>query len=159
MLPLYSPHSEIELLILRSILDDAGIHYFVRNESFGSLYLGAHLEAYNRKTICVPEVEADEARALLAEYLRRTGPEAADPAPSDDHPPERHGSWLLRLIDRLLHRWRREEPGGTPALRVIRNDESTAPASRRPRRAGLRLVHGFRPSRDPERPRRREPRG
>ncbi|HEX2163011.1 MAG TPA: DUF2007 domain-containing protein [Thermoanaerobaculia bacterium] len=134
MVQLYSPRNEPELLLLRSVFDDAGIRYFVRNDTFGSLYLGPHVEAYNRKIVCVSEVELDEASALLGEFLERTG------RGRRQAPPPRHG-----LFDRLLHRlaeWLAPplpapEP---PRFRLIRNPHPVRRSTAPRRRAQLRLV-------------------
>lgn len=113
MVQLYSPRNEPDLLILRSLFDDAGLRYYVRNDTFGSLYMGPHVEAYNRKILCVSETDLDEATALLGEFLERTGREAAEP------PPHR------TLLDRFLHRllgWLapREPEPPPPPFRLIR---------------------------------------
>ena len=135
MVQLYSPRNEIDLLILRSHFDDAGIRYYVRNDTFGSLYLGPHIEAYNRKILCVAESDLDDARALLAEFLAHTGGEV-DPAP----PPRTFLERLLqRIVDRFAPRPPEPEP---PRFRLIRGGHRTGhPAgTRRSRRSPLRLV-------------------
>jgi hypothetical protein len=133
MVQLYSPRSELDLLLLRSLFDDAAIRYYVRNDTFGSLYLGPHVEAYNRKILCVSEVDLDDARALLAEFLERTGREA-------DEPPPR--TLLERLLQRFLDRFVPRPPQPEPPrLRLIRGGRTggaTPPAQRR--RPTLRLV-------------------
>lgn len=137
MVQLYSPRSEPDLLLLRSLFDDAAIRYSVRNDTFGSLYIGPHVEAYNRKILCVSEVDLDDARALLAEFLERTGREADEPPPS---------TLLERLLERVLQRFldrfapRPPQPE-PPRLRLIRGGRTArgaTPAERR--RPTLRLV-------------------
>ena len=116
---LFSPRSEPELLLLRSILDDAGIYYFVKNDLFGSLAVGPQIDHYNRKTVYVRPEELEEAQALLGEFLEKTG--LGEPARAED----------LRLIDvlrmvfeLLVFGWfmpgrhRRRRP--PPKLRLIR---------------------------------------
>ena len=129
MVQLYSPRNEPDLLILRSLFDDAGLRYYVRNDSFGSLYLGPHVEAYNRKILCVAESDVDDATALLGEFLERTGRER-------DAAPRRHN-----LFDRLLHRlvgWLAppEPEPEPPRFRLIRGD-GPGKGRRRPRRETL----------------------
>lgn len=72
MIELHCPESESELLILRSVLDDAGIPYFVHNDAFGSLVAGPRIALYNGKRILVAEAHLAEARALVREYLEKT---------------------------------------------------------------------------------------
>lgn len=125
MIELLSPRGEAELLLLKSILDDAGLPYFVKNDVFGSLAVGPQIEHYNRKTIYVAAEDADEARALVAEFRARTESgerEVARPAPKD----------LLRMVVELvLFGWfmpgRRARPASPPQLRLIRGGgEATA---------------------------------
>jgi hypothetical protein len=171
MRELYSPDGEMELLLLRSVLDDAAIPYFVRNDVFGSLYPALYAEAYNRKTVCVPEAHFDEATALVREFLSRTGGPVPvkGSAPAGDEP---HGP-LGRLVHRALA-WleslgRGDDEEAKPVLRLIRNDRPLPAADDgsddgdgddgggSPRRPPLRLVRtsrrgtggGGRPARTP----------
>jgi len=135
MIELYTPRSEAELMILRSILEDAGVRLFVRNERFGSLFaLSPHAEAHARTTLCVAECDLDEAEALLAEFLRRTGREHLL-TPPEPQPPGRLAACLSRLAAWVE---RRRPAGAPPRLRVIRNAAPLAAgAGERP---PLRLV-------------------
>ena len=114
MVQLYSPRNEPDLLILRSLFDDAGLRYYVRNDTFGSLYMGPHVEAYNRKILCVSEADLEEATALLGEFLERTGREVVAP-------PQQQRTVVDRLLDRLLGWLGPPEPAPpTPPFRLIR---------------------------------------
>jgi len=42
---IHSPDSEVEALLLKSIFDAAGIEYFVKNDTFGSLAIGPQIAA------------------------------------------------------------------------------------------------------------------
>ena len=134
MIELYSPRGEMELLMLRSIFDDAGIPYYVRNDSFGSLYLLRYAEAYNRKTLCVARVDREEASFLVREFLRRTDGGAEQPAEApaaEAAPPGRLLAGLLAVLGRWIERTqRREDPADElrRRFRVIRNDEPQAAA-------------------------------
>lgn len=132
MIELYSPGSESELLLLRSLLDDAGIRYFVRNDVFGSLYSGPHVESYNRKILCVARVEIEEASELLDDFLVRTGRGGGSVEP----PPG--------VVDRLLQRfaaWLSPQPEEErPRFRLIRNPHPDRRPSRQRSRPPLRLV-------------------
>lgn len=129
MVQLYSPRNEPDLLILRSLFDDAGLRYYVRNDTFGSLYLGPHVEAYNRKILCVSEADVDEATALLGEFLERTGRDTVEPPP--------HRTLVDRLLQRLLGWLAPPEPEPPPPpFRLIRGggqQRHDAGARRRPR--------------------------
>jgi hypothetical protein len=119
LVELFSPRSEAELLLLRSVLGDAGIYLFVKNDAFGSLAVGPQIEHYNRKTIYVRPEEAEEARALLSEFLDKTA--LGDPAPGGDL---RLGDVLRMVAEVLVFGWfmpgRRRRPPPSPKLRVIR---------------------------------------
>lgn len=143
MVHLYTPESEIELLLLRSVLDEAEIRFYIRNEVFGSLAAGPQIEHFNRKSIQVAEADFEEAITLLREYHRRTG----------GHPPvparrPALGERLRTLCGFLAFGWR--TPGRRPPrrteLRLIKSAprEPSRPAADgtvgRPERPKLRLV-------------------
>ena len=72
MIKLYSPRSEIDLALLRGILDGDGIPFFVHNDHFGSLRIGVVIELYNAKTIMVNEEDYIRASELVSDYLSKT---------------------------------------------------------------------------------------
>lgn len=72
LLWLYSPRSEWELALLKSIFKWAGIRYFVHNNHFGTMRVGPDIDLLNRKTIMVPETQAAEALDLVLNYLNAT---------------------------------------------------------------------------------------
>lgn len=127
MIELHSPDSEGELLFLKSLLDDAGIPYYVHNERFGSLLAGPQIAHYNRKTIWVHESDREDAAALICDFLDRT---AADrPATARDY------SFVekLRMVGEfLLFGWflpgRRPRSG--PELKLVKGFRTEA--TRRP---------------------------
>lgn len=152
---LYSPESEIELVLLQSVLDAAGIDYFVKNKTFGGLTPGPQIALCNRRTFLVPEDQLAEAREVVREFLHRTG------APEPRRYPLREK--IRMVVEFLFFGWflpgRRHRP---PQLRLIhtaapgddqpprRTPDERSPVPRRgpPR---LRLVHPRRPERrDPE---------
>jgi len=51
MINLYSPTTEIELAMIKSILVSKEINYFVKNENFGSLEVGPQIALFNRRMI------------------------------------------------------------------------------------------------------------
>jgi hypothetical protein len=131
MVHLYTPRSEIELLLLRSVFDGAGIRFYVRNEAFA---VGPQMAHWNGKSIWVLEAHFEEAILLLREFHRRTAaaaPRVPDPAPSRG---------LRAVLARLTLAWRapRRGPPGPPELRLIRNDRPEPAAARE--RPPLRLL-------------------
>lgn len=69
MKKLYIPKDESELAVIKSILDSAELPYYVRNEYFGSLYIGVAMGSFNSKPIFVPEDYYDDAKELLSEIV------------------------------------------------------------------------------------------
>lgn len=117
MIELHSPDSEGELLFLKSLLDEAGIPYYVHNERFGSLMAGPQIAHYNRKTIWVHEADRHEAAALISDFLHRTG--AHEPGPRRAYT---FGEKLRMIGEVLLFGWflpgRRPRRG--PQLRLVK---------------------------------------
>jgi hypothetical protein len=71
---LYSPRSEGETALLKSILTAAAIPHFVHNDFFGSLRVGPQIDLLNMKTIMVPEESREQAQELILDYLQATLP-------------------------------------------------------------------------------------
>ena len=73
MIELYSPGSETELALIKSILDAEHIHYFVKNDHFGSLEVGPlPIRLFNAKMILVREDQFGIAKELLKDFLEKT---------------------------------------------------------------------------------------
>jgi len=72
MIDLYSPQNEVELTLLKSILDSEDIRYFVRNDNFGSLEVGPRIGLFNAKMIEVQDDQYERAKKLLTDYLDKT---------------------------------------------------------------------------------------
>jgi hypothetical protein len=66
---LFSPDNEIELALIRSLLDGAAIPYFVHNDHFGTMRIGPRIDLLNKKTVMVPPLFVDQARQVLADFL------------------------------------------------------------------------------------------
>jgi hypothetical protein len=130
MVELHSPEDEGDLLLLRSVLDAAGLCYFVKGDLFGSLTVGPRIDHYNRKRLYVHRHDAEEARELVAEFLAKTT------RPAETAARELRGRDVLRmLVELLVFGWfmpgRRSRPAPPPELRVIRGgrpDDGTDPA-------------------------------
>jgi len=69
MIDLYSPNNEIDLALIKGILDAEGINYFVRNDNFGSMEVGPRIELFNKKMIMVQDEHYELARELLSDYF------------------------------------------------------------------------------------------
>lgn len=121
MVHLYTPASEIELLLLKSVFEGAGIRLFVRNEMFGSLAVGPPIEHCNRKSIWVAEADFEDAIALLRDLHRRADLERH----RDAEPVYTLRDKLRMLAEFLLFGWfmpgrrPRRQPARRPALRLI----------------------------------------
>ncbi len=74
MIKIYSPNDEIELSMIRGLLDSQGVHYFVLNDHFGSMEVGPQIELFNKKTVMVAPEDADRAKQIIEEFLRRELP-------------------------------------------------------------------------------------
>ena len=72
MIKIYSPSNEMELSIIKSILESEAVPFFVHNDNYGSLITGPRIGLLNAKTIFVPEGSEEKARELISEYLRNT---------------------------------------------------------------------------------------
>ena len=70
MKKIYIPKDEAELAVIKSILDSADLPYYVRNEFFGSLYMGVAMGSFNSKPIFVYKENFEEAKALLSEIVK-----------------------------------------------------------------------------------------
>lgn len=143
LVELYSPESEIEVLLVKSILDDAGIDYFVRNDTFGSLTVGPHIAHYNRKTVFVAADQVDDARELILDLHDKTRVEQP--------PAYSLGDKLRMVAEFFLFGWimpgrRRRPDPEPPELELIKTpnpdpDPDSEPSRRRPR---LHLIDGGR---------------
>lgn len=72
MIEVYSPRDSSELALIKSILNAEGINYYVRNDHFGSLYVGPQIDLYNKKMIMVQDDQYEKAKELLEDYLAKT---------------------------------------------------------------------------------------
>jgi len=79
MIDLYSPQNEVELALLKSILDAESINYFVRNDNFGSLEVGPRIGLFNAKMIIVQDDQYERAKELIADYFEQTDKKTDEP--------------------------------------------------------------------------------
>ena len=80
MIKLYSPQSEVDLALIRSVLEAEGIYFFVHNDHFGSLRIGPSIKLYNTRTIMVNVEDFSRASELVADYLKSTNKEDMESA-------------------------------------------------------------------------------
>lgn len=79
MINLYTPDSETELAMLKSLFDAEHVDYFVFNDHFGSLRIGPPIALFNAKAILVREKDHEKAKIILDEYLANTKQESDGP--------------------------------------------------------------------------------
>ena len=76
MIKIYSPNDEVELSMIRGLLDSEGIRYFVHNDHFGSMEVGPQIELFNKKALMVASVDVDRAKGIITDFLGNQIPEA-----------------------------------------------------------------------------------
>lgn len=96
---LYSPHDELELSMIRGLLDADEIRYFVLNDYFGSMRVGPQIDLVNKKTIMVAPEDHDRTKEIISNFLESS---------IDDEGVEMHytaGQKLRMIIEALLFTW------------------------------------------------------
>ena len=103
MIKIHSPRDEVELSIIKSILESEEVLFFVHNDNYGSLLTGPRIGLLNAKTIFVPEDSAEKARELISEYLKNTNEKAG---PDDEEKPGYSVADKIRMvIESLIFGW------------------------------------------------------
>ena len=74
---LYSPKSEVELAVIRSILEGEKIYCFVHNDHFGTMRTGPPIEPFNAKTIMVSEEDFERACEIISDFKSNIKPEVS----------------------------------------------------------------------------------
>jgi len=70
LMSVLTPDSDLELLTVCSMLEARGVPFFVRGAGVGSLFPGPmQVGSLSARAIMVPEERADEARALISDFL------------------------------------------------------------------------------------------
>lgn len=75
MIKIYSPNDELELSMIRGVLDTEGIHYFIHNDHFGSMRVGPQIDLFNKKAIMVAPEDVARAQEIISNLLERQFPE------------------------------------------------------------------------------------
>lgn len=78
MIKIYFPNEEVELSMIRGLLDSEGIHYFVHNDHFGSMEVGPQIELFNKKAVMVVSYDVDRAKNIIEDFLGRKLPEKVE---------------------------------------------------------------------------------
>lgn len=99
MIKIYSPSDELELAMIRGVLDTEGIHYFVHNDYFGSMRVGPQIDLLNRKAIMVAPTDAERVREIIASLLEATPTEEAEPEEYS------RGQKLRMILETLFFGW------------------------------------------------------
>ena len=66
----FSPRSEPEVIVIKSLLEAHDIPVFVHGRHFGSLLPGLQIASANLQSIMVPEDRVGDALELLADFQR-----------------------------------------------------------------------------------------
>ncbi|MBI3990663.1 MAG: DUF2007 domain-containing protein [Candidatus Omnitrophica bacterium] len=74
MIRIYSPKDEVELSMIKGLLDGEEILYFVHNDYFGSIRFGPLMELYNKRTIMVAPQHAEQAKEVIYDLVQSLGP-------------------------------------------------------------------------------------
>lgn len=83
MVPLYTPETLSEEVVISSLLTAYEIPFFIRGGGFAKLYPGVQIKAFNTRTFMVDEDKLELAQELIKDFLSAEAPPAA-PAPSSD---------------------------------------------------------------------------
>jgi len=100
MIKIYSPNNELELSMIRGVLDTEDIHYFIHNDNFGSMQLGPQIDLINKKTIMVAPEDVGRAKEIISNFLERQLPE-------EDEEQEQHsiGQKLRMILEAIFFWW------------------------------------------------------
>jgi len=75
MIKIHVPADELELAMIRGVLDSKGISYFIHNDHFGSMRVGPQIDLLNKKTIMVAPEDAERVKTIISDLLGRERPE------------------------------------------------------------------------------------
>ena len=93
LVPVLRPDSEAELVTIVAMLEARGVPCFVRGGGMGSLLPGVQVESFNSRAIMVPEDQAAEALALIADL--HTSGDSVDKPPPPQPSLRTLAEWLL----------------------------------------------------------------
>jgi hypothetical protein len=100
---IFIPENEVELVMVRGLLEAEQIPFHVRNDHFGGLYIGPQIQHFNQRTIMVPPEYAERSREIVAEYVASQNPQEPEPYAHAERPTALE---KLRLLgEALLFSW------------------------------------------------------
>ena len=65
----YTPRNEVELAMLKGLLAQEGISFYVQNENFGALKAGPQIPLFNARTIMIPKEQYLEAKEIINGFM------------------------------------------------------------------------------------------
>ncbi|MFO7832462.1 MAG: DUF2007 domain-containing protein [Desulfuromonadaceae bacterium] len=69
MQKIFTPENEIELVMVKGLLEAAQIPFYVQNDHFGGLYIGPQIMHFNQRAIMVAPEHAARSKEIIAEFL------------------------------------------------------------------------------------------
>jgi hypothetical protein len=81
MINIYSPNDEVELSMIRGLLESEGVNFYVHNDHYGSMEIGPRIDLINKKTVLVAPEDADRARQIIKYFLESSTPEETGEVP------------------------------------------------------------------------------
>ncbi|MGC9519101.1 MAG: DUF2007 domain-containing protein [Desulfuromonadaceae bacterium] len=133
MQKIFTPENEIELVMVKGLLEAAQIPFYVRNDHFGGLYIGPQIQHFNQRAIMVPPEYAARSKEIIAEFIATQQQVEPEPPARTERTPLLE---KLRLLgEALLFCWivprRRKQPASGSALcKHHQNTKSNADAER-----------------------------
>lgn len=79
MIKIFSPKDELQLAMIRGLLDSEDVRYFVLNDNFGSMRLGPQIDLVNKKTIMVAPEDVERAKDIISTLVELDLPEEGEP--------------------------------------------------------------------------------
>jgi hypothetical protein len=69
MQKIFTPENEIELIMVKGLLEAAQIPFYVQNDHFGGLYIGPQIQHFNQRAIMVAPEYAVRSKEIIAEFI------------------------------------------------------------------------------------------
>ena len=75
MIPIYTPRSESESVVIASLLKAYDIRFLIQGGEFSTLYPASVTTSLNEQVVLVDEADAEIARELLGSFLEGDAPD------------------------------------------------------------------------------------